>query len=93
MNHCAFCKNEEDCPDAEHLQWCDGYVRKPFKSDIGITETEKRLIHDNGVLNDKLALLRNALKVVVNELEQWNLTEGEPEAIAAMKIGRAALDT
>lgn len=35
--------------------------------------------------------LRKALVAVMSELAQWNLTEGEPEAIKAMDIGRTAL--
>ena len=39
----------------------------------------------------KNEILTNALQTVMGELAQWNLTEGDPEAIAAMKVGRDAL--
>jgi hypothetical protein len=37
--------------------------------------------------------LESALTVVVHELQQWNLTEGEPESVEALRIANQALST
>lgn len=39
----------------------------------------------------RIPVLVDALRTVVNELEAWNLTEGDPETVEAIKKAKAAL--
>lgn len=42
---------------------------------------------------ERIRVLETALCTVTDELESWNLTEGDPEAVKAIAIGKAALNT
>jgi len=42
-------------------------------------------------LSQRVSRLEEALRAVTNELESWNITEGDPEAVEAIKAGKAAL--
>lgn len=42
-------------------------------------------------LSQRVKKLEDALRAVTDELESWNLTEGDPEAVSAIQAGKLAL--